>query len=136
MITKLLMLWKASRAPNTKIGPEHRECLKLVSFLQSQVLEHGNRLIWLHIANEYAGKPRYVFGQLLKALGKIAGAPDYALVKDGRVLFLEMKASKGKQSDMQLFFADWCKWAGCPYEIAYSFQEAVIILKKYNYVID
>lgn len=136
MKQRLMLLWQASRAPRTKIGPEHVECLKLVSLLQEQVMR-GNRLLWVHIANEYSDqKKRFVYGQLMKALGKIKGAPDYIIAKDGRVLFLEMKAAKGRQSDEQKFFGQWSAYAGISYEIAYSFQEAEAILKKHNFIID
>lgn len=113
---------------------ENRICIRLATYLKEATLTNKCPYVWFHIANE--GKASPVFGALVRAIGKIAGVPDYIFVGSSKCLFLEIKAKTGKLSPSQKHFKMWCEQWRVPYEVAYSYEEAVSMLGSYCVVSD
>ena len=87
-------------------------------------------------ANEAMGQAKTGAGlgrmARLKKMGLRSGVADLVFIKDGLVYFLEMKRPGGKWSVAQQLFAGDCYLVGARYAIAYSFDEAVKILKEWG----
>ena len=60
---------------------------------------------------------------ILQGLGAHRGISDFIAIKGGRVLFLEIKAPKGKQSDNQIEFERQIKEHGGNYQIIRNLEE-------------
>lgn len=111
---------------------EHGDCVELASFLQRETRQGRFDTVWFHVANEFAGKKRPIWGALLKAMGKLSGVADYIFMWDNGCGAIEMKHGKGKQSKGQIDFELWCHDNGVPYEVCYSSQEAINVLIKWG----
>ena len=83
--------------------------------------------LWLHIGN---GERRDVItGSRLKRMGVRAGAADLLFVRAGAPpLFLELKTSRGTQSQSQRAFEAQAITAGAQYAIVRSIDEALALL--------
>jgi Holliday junction resolvase len=66
----------------------------------------------------------------LQGLGSYPGIPDLTAIKDGRVLQIEVKTLKGKQSAKQVSFqADWEAFGG-EYVVVRSYLDVEDAIKK------
>ena len=80
------------------------------------------------------GYRHYTTGRILKAEGQVAGVSDLILLTPRAAygaLCIEMKAAKGKQSDLQKQWQEHTELAGNKYVICYSFEEFVKTIKDY-----
>lgn len=59
----------------------------------------------------------------MKATGTLAGASDLILVMDKEVIFVEIKAEKGRQSESQKDFQKRVEDLGFDYWLVYSFED-------------
>jgi hypothetical protein len=85
------------------------------------------------IAIPNAGKRSLRHGARMKAEGLTAGVADLAiLLPDGRIAWLELKATKGSQSISQKGFQARCARLGHPYEVCKSVQAAIDTLKSWG----
>ena len=76
-----------------------------------------------------AGEKRSaVTGARLKRMGMQRGWPDYLVILDGKTFGIELKAGKGKLSDVQLAVADAFVANGAPWVCARSTQEVEAFL--------
>jgi glycine betaine/choline ABC-type transport system substrate-binding protein len=66
-----------------------------------------------------------------KSLGLVKGRNDLSLYYRGRALLLELKAKDGKQSDAQKQFEQTHTTYDNHYRVAYSFDEATDIIRKF-----
>jgi hypothetical protein len=66
-----------------------------------------------------------------KALGLVTGRNDLTLYYRGRALLLELKAPDGKQRDEQKQFEALCNEYGNHYRIAWEFEQACDIIRKF-----
>jgi hypothetical protein len=84
-------------------------------------------VLWLHIGN---GERRDVItGSRLKRMGVRPGAADLLFVRTGAPpLFLELKTSRGVQSESQRAFEARAIAAGAQYAIVRSIDEALALL--------
>lgn len=64
----------------------------------------------------------------LKREGALAGVADLVVVIQSKVIFIEMKASKGRQSQNQLDFEKKVKSLGFDYFICRSLQEFICVV--------
>jgi len=71
---------------------------------------------------------------VLKKMGLTQGVADLVIIKDGKAYFMEVKAEKGKQSEAQIIFADWCKATSTPYMVVRSVNEAIDALKFWGVI--
>ena len=58
-----------------------------------------------------------------QGIGSKKGLADYTIVRDGMVVFVEAKATKGKQSPFQKQFQEELEKAGGLYILAYSLED-------------
>jgi hypothetical protein len=109
-------------------------CIEFASKLQRMTRQGEFNCVWFHVANEYAGESKPLYGAKLKAMGKVAGVSDYIFMKEGKNLALEFKTTdkQSKQSKGQKCFEQWCKDVGIPYELVRSSQEGFDALKKHG----
>lgn len=108
----------------TRAGSELTIHKAIVQQLQSRMPDDA---LWFHIPNgEYRGART---GSKLKGMGVKAGAADLCVVYQGRVVFLEIKAPKGRQQDTQKAWAAQAVRAGACYVIATSSAEALAKLE-------
>lgn len=79
-----------------------------------------------------AGGGGKVRGAILKASGLAAGVPDIILVNDGRALWIELKAPKGKLSEAQGETHARLWNAGSPVVIARSLDDVRSALRSWS----
>ena len=60
-----------------------------------------------------------------QGIGSKKGLSDYTVIKNGKVLFVEAKATKGKQNDNQIAFQAGVEREGGTYILAHSLHEFV-----------
>lgn len=61
-------------------------------------------------------------------IGSMKGISDFTIIKEGRVIFLEVKSERGKQSDEQRNFEMLIKLHGGEYYLIKSINELVRII--------
>lgn len=114
-----------------RLGAEDRLCIDFAADLRQLTLEGKLMAIWLHVPNE--GKRSLLDGFLCRALGRLPGAPDYLFISGhSPAAALEFKALKGRQTDTQKIFEQWCHTQGVRYAIVRSKAEAFERLKEWN----
>jgi hypothetical protein len=90
-------------------------------------------VLWLHIGN---GERRDVItGSRLKRMGVRPGAADLLFVRSGAPpLFMELKTSRGTQSESQRAFEAQAITAGAEYMIARSLDAALDVLWRRGFL--
>lgn len=81
------------------------------------------------VPNEGAGKGQIIRMMKLKSMGLRAGVSDLIVILSGKVVFLEVKTEKGKQSEAQKRFEEKVKSLGHEYFIVRSINEVKEALK-------
>jgi hypothetical protein len=107
---------------------EDAECLQLVAYLDN-LWRRGIVQKYGHINNEVYTKS-WNQRNRIKAMGSPAGLPDYIIIICNILVFIEMKAPKGKLSQHQKDWLDALKEAGEYGFVCYGFEEAKIVLDK------
>lgn len=79
-----------------------------------------------------AGGGGRVRGAGLKAMGYKAGTPDLIIVHEGRALWIELKAPKGRLSDAQADCHVMLDHAGSKVALCRSVEEIEATLRKWN----
>ena len=75
----------------------------------------------------------------MKAEGALAGVADLFVLhasKGKHGLFIEMKTTKGKQSESQIAFEQKCIREGYEYKVCHSFEEFKQTVDNYFYLTD
>ena len=105
--------------------------IQLVDYLRLVAPQRG--FLFFAVPNEGMGEARTGAGlgrmARLKRMGLRSGVADLVFVKDGQAYFLEMKGPGGRWSDKQQDFARDAAHVGAKYGIAWSFEQALKILK-------
>lgn len=118
--------------PRNRLEEEFQ--IALVEYLN--LVKTANGFMVFSSPNEALGKAKTGAGigrmVRLKKMGLRHGVSDLIFVKSGRVFFLELKATKGIQSDYQKEFELDCIKNLAPYAVAYSFDEAISILTEWG----
>lgn len=88
------------------IDPEAAECIRFADWFVPLIIEGTYQGIYFHIVNEGTfskGGFKPVWANLLKAMGKIAGAPDYVFMwgPNGGLIEFKRPDGKGKMSEKQ-----------------------------------
>ncbi len=97
--------------------------LALVGHLQVRLVPG---VVWHHSPN--GGHRHHAVAGKLKAFGTRAGWPDFEFVRDGRVIFLEIKRRGGVVSPAQREVHRTLIRAGAPVLVAYGLDEALAAL--------
>jgi hypothetical protein len=113
-------------------GEEDIMCIKFANHLRAWTIEGKLKAVWFHPANETGDNTKFHFGNKLRAMGKIPGVPDYVFATKDRSYFMEFKSKKGKQSDSQKAFENWCIEQDVPYALVRTFEEAENKLKEWG----
>lgn len=74
---------------------------------------------------DYLSLKGYFHFHILQGLGAFKGIPDRIAVKDGRVLFIEVKKPGGKQSMDQVIFQNEIGIAGGEYILITCFEDLI-----------
>lgn len=109
-------------------------CVEFVNLLKDLTFDGLLKAVWLHIANEWAGDRKPVYGMLLAAMGKIAGCPDYVFLWNGGCGFIEVKIPGGELSEKQKLFKKWCAYSGVKHEVIYSAHHGIATLEKWGII--
>ncbi len=131
-LIKLLCLSSIPRfgKKEVKLGPEQLMSIEFANNLKFWAIENKLSAVFTHIANE--GKMNTLIGQILRCMGKIAGAPDYVFLWENGCGGIELKAEKGVMSENQKSFKLWCESKKVPYKVARSSKEGEEILKEWG----
>ena len=105
-------------------------CAEIASYLKAESLEGRLPYVWFHVANEYAGQYRPVYGAKQTTLGKISGIPDYAFLGKDGCFFIEVKTSVGKLKDNQIIVKQWCEDIGVPHYVCRSLDDVKCVLNE------
>lgn len=119
-----------------KASPEQRICIEFSNLLRVASFEKRLNGVWFHVANEYSGQFRPVFGMLLKAMGKIAGVADYIFLWGNGCGCIEVKNEKTKLSENQTLFKKWCESYNIPFEVVRSCTQGEDILMQWGILRD
>ena len=113
----------------TGVFQVHRKVDK-INFLREMTLTEQCRACWTKIAHETNSDSK-AYGCLLRNMGKLAGVPDFIFTWENHCLWLELKNGHDKRlSNDQVFFQNWCTETQSPHVVAYTFDEAIEILKQ------
>lgn len=112
---------------SAKVGPEERLCIEIADELRGLTLEGRLGCIWTHIPNE--GKRHPLVALILRAMGMITGAADFVFTWPTGACWVEIKAGKGKQSEYQQYFEQWCGGQSVRYAVCRSKDEVLDLLK-------
>lgn len=99
-------------------------------WLTQAALENTLNAVWFHVANEVSNGHQYAFGAKLKAMGKLPGVADFVFLAPHKGGALELKYAKGKLSEPQETFRDWCKSKDVVYGVARTLDEAINWIKE------
>ena len=83
-----------------------------------------------HVPN--GGWRSRVEGAILKAIGTVAGVPDIICIFEGRVYALELKAARGRLTDVQRVVHERLREAGAHVAVAHGIDEALAWLEAWN----
>lgn len=98
-----------------RLGISERDiCRQITSYL---LLAKPN-CVWFHVPNEGMG-----YRGALKAIGMVAGAPDYVFVSANKTMLVEVKTKTGRISSAQRLFKAWCEDKGVDYRIIHSLDD-------------
>lgn len=105
-------------------------CVEFANHLRQLTLNDSFPYIWFHIANEFIPSARINFSFDLKQkhMGKITGLPDYCFISENDSFFIEFKTPKGRQTEHQKLFEEWCKDNNIRYYIFRSSKEGIEFL--------
>ena len=73
-----------------------------------------------------------VEGAILKAIGTVAGVPDIICIFQGRVYALELKAGRGRLTDVQRLVHERLREAGADVAVAHGIDQALAQLEIWN----
>jgi len=81
------------------------------------------------------GLRSHLEAKIMKGLGVRAGVADLFIVGPGaRVYFVEVKAPKGRLSEHQIAFQDWCLKHQVPHAVVCSLDEAIEFFRRHGLV--
>jgi hypothetical protein len=116
-------------------GPEDRECLDFVMWLRQETIEGRMPYVWFKVPNEYSGMDKPLFGIKMWWLGRVPGCADYIFMGKEKSFCIEMKAEtknyRGKLSERQELFHQWCSRNGVPYHVCYGSKQAQKIVLEH-----
>ena len=112
------------------IKPEQQLCINISDELRRFPVSGKLKAVWTHVPNE--GNRSRLNGAILKAMGMIPGYADYVFCWDNGSGTIEIKADKGKPTELQKLFARWCDDSGVKYALCRSVEEVMDSLKSWG----
>lgn len=118
------------------------------SDIQKQIVDYLRKLqiskkdfIFFSVPNEaFAPKRGKLTGQQmgriskLKRMGMTSGVADLIIGKNEKMFCMEVKRPKGRQSENQKKFETKCQDSSIPYEIVFSFEQAMAVFNRWGIV--
>lgn len=100
------------------------------TILQSQVCRYIKlqypKAIFHHSPNE--GKRTVIQQRIIKALGVSSGFPDLIICNEGKIICIELKAGKNKETESQRKWIDVIKSCGIPAMVCNGFEKAKLFI--------
>jgi hypothetical protein len=78
------------------------------------------------------GRRDAITGALMKSLGAVAGFPDVAILTQGKLFCVELKAARGKLSPAQVECHSRLRRAGATIGVAGTIDEATALLSEWG----
>ena len=103
---------------------EHNEQVQVIEYLS--ILEKQAKLTYFAIPN--GGNRDRITGAIMKREGVRAGIPDLCLIRNGQVMFIEMKRKGGRVSDNQKHTIARLNFHGVKTYICYGANEAIELI--------
>lgn len=105
-------------------------CAEIASYLKVESIYGRLPFVWFHVANEWAGQNRPVYGAKQTTMGKIAGIPDYCFLGQSSGFFIEVKTPHraSQLSKEQKAVKQWCDDMCVPHYVCRSLQEVERVL--------
>ncbi len=114
-------------------NPEHQECVTMIQYLEI-LKTQGNKILYTHINSEMFTRS-WTQKRKAKESGVVSGFPDYCLIINDQLFFIEMKKPRpilksGKKSAVDMLSESqkiWKKYledAGEDIFVCYGYEEA------------
>lgn len=144
----LVKLMDRSRIYNGwRVQPEERLSIHFADQMRALTLDGKYQGVWFHAANE--GKRHQITAVIIKAMGMIAGTPDFVFMGPWGGGLIEFKSPEergksaktgkpiiskaaGKQSEYQAYFQLWCEHGKVAYALCRSVDEALAVLREWG----
>ncbi len=133
MNKKIFSLLLPNRSvPYDSLKEEQKICVEFANHMRQLTLTGKFPYIWFHIANEFlpSARKNFSFDLKQKHMGKISGVSDYCFMSPKDSFFIEFKTVKGKQTDNQKMFEEWCDTKKVPYYICRSAKEGIDLVEE------
>jgi len=117
------------------LGKAILECdiqASIVDYLEIMAAQCG--LLFFSVPNEGIDRANPARLAKLKRMGFRSGVSDLVIVKAGRIYLLEVKRPGESQRDSQIDFEADAGRVGAPYAVAWSFEDALEIFRKWKLV--
>ena len=127
-----------NRPYHGKVTDENLLTIELSNYLKEVTLKNKCNYVWFHVANEgmtITTKQILRQGCLKRNMGKLAGVADFVFLGKDKSFCLELKVKKRKLTTAQEIFQEWCSIVNVGYEVAYTLDEAIHILKREGIVL-
>lgn len=120
------------KTKSKRIYEEDSTCIAFVKQVESLQKITKEPFIFFHIPNEISRANNPIFGNKLKNMGKLPGAPDYCFFWTNGCGFIEFKSKTGRLSEDQKKFKDNCEKINLSYQVARSVDDGLMILKNWG----
>jgi len=127
-------IFSSASSITVNLKPEDTICVEFANKLRKLQMKGKPFFVWTHVANEFTGRSRPVFGMVRKAMGKVSGWPDYVFMAQDKCAGLEFKSAKGKQTQTQKDVQEWFDHANVYYAVVYSSDEAFEKLEEWGFI--
>lgn len=133
ILNKIRLLSKICNLPNLK--GEDALTNKVAMTLTGYSLDGKLKGVWFHVPNESVVSKDNKITDILRikrkhSMGLINGVPDLVFITKDKSLFIELKTEKGRLSESQVYFREWCIDEKIEYYVARSVEEVTDILKR------
>jgi len=118
-----------------RLDPEARIQKTFVDKCRVWSIDGKLKAVWCAICNENSNNDNKLFGIKLQHLGKIKGAPDLIFLWDEGAGCIEFKSLKGRQTEQQKIFEEWCKYLDVKYLLVRDVAEAEIAIRKWGILV-
>ena len=133
ILSKIRLLSKICNLPNLK--GEDAITNKVAMTLTGYSLDGKLKGVWFHVPNESVVSKNNKLTDILRikrkhGMGLINGVPDLVFISKDKTVFIELKTEKGRLSESQIYFRDWCIDEKIDYYVARSVEEVTDILQR------
>lgn len=129
----LLRLMHYTRLSHRPRQPEDGMCVEFANALRAATLDGSLGAVWLHPAQELCfGHNTGIRAAVSRAMGMHVGVADYLFLWETGAAALEAKYGRGKLTDHQSDFAEWCERTGVPHRVFRTVDEGLSHLRTFG----